>query len=59
MPQWMQSVGYISPIRWALLAIEGGVWRNFTLAEMAGPCALLVGIGIVCFAFGTRALKAA
>jgi len=59
MPQWMQSIGYISPIRWALLAIEGGVWRNFTLAEMAGPCALLVGIGIVCFAFGTRALKEA
>ena len=55
----MQSIGYISPIRWAMLAIEGGVWRNFSIAEMAGPCALLVGIGVVCFAFGTRALKAA
>ncbi len=57
MPQWMQSIGYISPIRWALLAIEGGVWRNFSIGEMAGPCALLIAIGLVCFAFGTRALK--
>lgn len=57
MPQWMQSIGYISPVRWALLAIEGGVWRNFSIAEMATPCALLVAVGVVCFALGTRALS--
>jgi ABC-2 type transport system permease protein len=59
MPQWMQSIGYISPVRWAMLAIEGGVWRNFSIAEMATPCAILIGVGIVCFTLGTRALKAA
>jgi ABC-2 type transport system permease protein len=59
MPQWMQSIGYISPVRWAMLAIEGGVWRDFSIAEMAMPCAILVSIGIVCFTLGTRALKEA
>lgn len=57
MPQWMQSIGYISPVRWTLLALEGGVWRNFSLAEMATPCAILVSVGVVCFVIGTRALK--
>lgn len=59
MPPWMQSIGIISPIRWAMLAIEGGVWRNFSLAEMATPCAILIGIGVVCFTLGTRGLREA
>lgn len=59
MPAWMQSIGYISPVRWAMLAIEGGVWRNFSIAEMAMPCAILIGIGVTCFALGTRALREA
>ncbi len=59
MPQWMQSIGYISPVRWTMLAIEGGVWRQFTIAEMAMPCAILITIGIACFALGTRGLKEA
>jgi ABC-2 type transport system permease protein len=59
MPGWMQSIGYISPVRWAMLAIEGGVWRNFSIAEMAMPCAILIAIGITCFTLGTRALKEA
>lgn len=59
MPAWMQSIGYVSPIRWAMLAIEGGVWRQFTLAEMATPCAILITVGLVCFAAGTRGLKEA
>lgn len=57
MPQWMQAAGVISPIRWAILAIEGGVWRQFTMAEMALPCGVLVGVGVACFAAGTRGLR--
>jgi len=57
MPQWMQGIGYISPVRWAMLAIEGGVWRNFSVAEMAMPCAILISVGLVCFTLGTRALR--
>ncbi|MGH9383024.1 MAG: ABC transporter permease, partial [Vicinamibacterales bacterium] len=59
MPSWMQSIGVISPIRWAMLAIEGGVWRNFSAAEMVAPCAILITIGIACFAVGTRGLREA
>jgi ABC-2 type transport system permease protein len=59
MPLWMQTVGLISPIRWSLMAMEGAVWRNFTLAEMALPCAILISVGVVCFALGTRGLREA
>jgi ABC-2 type transport system permease protein len=57
MPHWMQSIGVISPMRWAILAIEGGIWRNFSLGEMVMPCAILISVGIICFAVGTRSLK--
>lgn len=57
MPSWVQSISYISPIRWTMLAIEGGVWRDFSLAEMALPCAILISVGLACFALGTRSLK--
>ncbi len=59
MPAWMQSLGYISPIRWAMLAIEGGVWRNFSPSEMVMPCAILIAIGVACFAVGTYGLREA
>lgn len=59
MPQWMQTVGLVSPIRWALLAIEGGVWRNFSIAEMVLPCSILITVGVACFALGTRGLREA
>jgi ABC-2 type transport system permease protein len=59
MPEWMQTLSVISPIRWAILAVEGAVWRRFTLAEMALPCAILLVVGILCFAVGTRSLREA
>jgi ABC-2 type transport system permease protein len=59
MPQWMQTAGMISPIRWVVLAIEGGIWRRFTFNEMLMPCAILIAVGIVCFVAGTRGLKEA
>jgi ABC-2 type transport system permease protein len=59
MPQWMQTAGQLSPIRWVILAIEGGIWRQFTLSEMVLPCTILVAVGVVCFALGTRGLREA
>ena len=59
MPAWVQSISFISPIRWTMLAIEGGVWRQFTIAEMAMPCAILIGVGLACFGLGTRGLREA
>ena len=57
MPAWMQSIGFISPIRWAMLAIEGGVWRNFSLARDGDAVRDPHRVGIVCFAIGTRGLR--
>jgi ABC-2 type transport system permease protein len=59
MPAWVQSISFISPVRWTMLAIEGGVWRNFSIAEMATPCAVLITVGLACFALGTRGLREA
>ena len=56
MPTWMQTAGNLSPVKWAILGIEGAVWRGFTLAEMILPCAILLGFGAVCFAVGVRGL---
>ena len=56
MPAWMSTAGTVSPVKWAIRAIEGGLWRQFTLAEMSGPCAFLLLFGVACFALGTRRL---
>ena len=56
MPAWMSALGTISPVMWAIRAIEGALWRDFTLVEMLVPCGILVGVGLACFAFGTRRL---
>ena len=56
MPAWMNTLGNASPIKWAIRAIEGALWRNFTLAEMLLPCGILIVVGLVSFALGTRRL---
>jgi ABC-2 type transport system permease protein len=57
MPAWMQSVGSVSPVRWAILALEGSIWRDFTPAQMLLPCGILVAVGLVGFAVGTRVFR--
>jgi ABC-2 type transport system permease protein len=57
MPGWMATLGNISPVKWTILAIEGAVWRQFSLAEMALPCGILVAVGLVSFVLGTRRLQ--
>ena len=57
MPGWMQTAGHASPIKWAILAIEGALWRGFTPAEMILPCGILLGFGAVCFAVGVAGLR--
>ena len=57
MPEWMQRLGSISPMKWALTAYEGAIWRGFTLNEMLLPCAVLVVIGVVAFSIGARFLR--
>ncbi|HVP12735.1 MAG TPA: ABC transporter permease [Phycisphaerae bacterium] len=57
MPSWMQMVSHISPVKWAIHAMEGALWRGFSPAEMAVPCAVLIGVGLACFALGVRAFR--
>ena len=57
MPEWMQRLGSISPMKWALIAYEGAIWRGFTLNEMLLPCAVLVVLGVVAFSIGARFLR--
>ena len=57
MPEWMQGLGRISPIFWSIRAMEGAVWRDYSPGEMLLPCGVLVGIGAVCLASGSRLFR--
>ena len=57
MPTWLQQIGYVSPVRWAILAMDGAVWRAFTPREMLTPCAVLLTVGAVGFVTGVGAFR--
>ena len=57
MPQFMKSLSILSPVKWGILAMEGAIWRDFSLSEMMLPCGILLGIGIAGIAIGTRLLN--
>lgn len=57
MPAWMGTVSDASPVKWAILALEGGLWRGFSLAEVAPACGILLAIGVVGFAVGVRCFR--
>lgn len=59
MPAWMSSLGSVSPVKWAILAMEGAVWRGYTPAQMLLPCGVLTAIGVVGFAVGARVFRSA
>jgi ABC-2 type transport system permease protein len=52
MPPWLEAVSHASPVRWAILAIEAGVWRGFTWSQAAQPMAVLALVGVVSLAIG-------
>jgi ABC-2 type transport system permease protein len=54
MPPWLAGVSYLSPVRWAILALEGAIWRNFGPAEMVVPCAILLAVALVTFVIGAK-----
>jgi ABC-2 type transport system permease protein len=59
MPPWMATASHLSPIKWAILAFEGALWRGFGPAEMLLPCAILVAVGVSTFALGAKLFRAA
>ena len=52
MPAWMQSVGVVSPVRWAMRSVEGALWRGFSLAELAPGLGVLLAVGALALAVG-------
>jgi ABC-2 type transport system permease protein len=57
MKPWMIALGSISPVKWAMMALDGAIWRGSSLAELAMPCGILVAIGVVTFFIGTRLFR--
>lgn len=58
MPEWLQPLSLISPVKWAMHAYEGAIWRHFSLWEMLLPVAILCAIGFGSFVIGARFLSA-
>lgn len=56
MPPWLLSISNISPMKWAILAYEGAIWRGFSLGDMLVPCAILLTVGVMTFGLGARAM---
>lgn len=52
LPGWLQPVSNLSPIKWSILAIEGGLWRGLSWGQMLLPLAVLLGIGAAGFGVG-------
>lgn len=53
MPSWMQTASNISPVAWAIYAMEGAIFRGFSPSEMAVPCLVLLGIGVLGMTLGS------
>jgi ABC-2 type transport system permease protein len=52
MPSWMQDLASASPVKWAILSLEGAIWRDFSTTEMLLPLAILVAVGLLGFGLG-------
>jgi len=59
MPGWMASASNVSPVKWAVLAFEGALWRGFDVREMVLPCAILLVVGALSFVLGVRNFRTA
>ncbi len=47
MPDFVQKLSDYVPVKWAVYAMEGAIWRGFSFREMLVPCGLLALIGVV------------
>jgi ABC-2 type transport system permease protein len=57
MPSWLRPFSHISPVKWSIFALEGAIWRNFSLMEMIYPCLVLLAIGFTAFLLGVVMLR--
>lgn len=52
MPDWMQTLSNVSPVKWSILAMEGALWRGFGWSEMLMPCSILLLVGTIGLVLG-------
>ena len=52
MPEWLGPIAEMSPVRWAIVAYEGAMWRGWSFGALAVPCVKLIAVGSACFAVG-------
>ncbi|HET7903159.1 MAG TPA: ABC transporter permease, partial [Candidatus Eisenbacteria bacterium] len=57
MPDWMQAVSDFSLVKYAVVSVEGAVWRGFGWGEAAPALGVLVGGGFLGAAIGIRVLR--
>lgn len=56
MPSWMITVSNFSFVKWGIVALEGAIWRGYSVNEMMLPVSVLVASGIILFATGVTIL---
>jgi ABC-2 type transport system permease protein len=57
MPPWLTTVSAFSPVRWAIVALEGALWRGASWGELAMPMLSLCALGAVSFALAAQVLR--
>lgn len=57
MPAWLQNLSHISPIKWAILSVEGATWRDFSYLGLLPSCGVLLATGAVCMGIGILLLR--
>lgn len=57
LPEWMQKLASFSPVKWGIVAMEGGLWRGYSLGEMLLPCGILLAIGAAGFTIGSAVFR--
>jgi ABC-2 type transport system permease protein len=56
MPPWLLTLSNVSPMKWAILSYEGAIWRGFSFGDLLLPLGILVTVGLITFAIGSRIL---
>jgi ABC-2 type transport system permease protein len=56
MPQWMQTLGGVSPVKWTIRSFEGAIWRDLPWSEMLAASGILIAMGAVLYAIGLAIL---
>lgn len=56
-PEWMRTVGYISPIAWAMDGYNALIFQNGGVGDVIVPVAVLLAMAAVCFAIGVRRFR--